>query len=154
MNFNVTINVTAYKNVSYCYFNITRGASIEVGNIVFNLSKLELSQNVSISNIGNYNLNVWCNNSFNFSTLKILPFTITSGAGSSGGSGGGSSIGDLFNKLTNQTQSGEICNPFFPKTQTAWDVFRKEKTWNAFRSFLHSYFDFVLCKGSAEIVPI
>jgi hypothetical protein len=89
INFSITDDL---NNLSYCYYNITRGASTEKVNTVLNISTYPyLNDSYNLSGQSTYNLNTWCNDSMGNNVTNIFPFTYSiipvtppSGGGSSG----------------------------------------------------------------------
>lgn len=80
--FNVVINSSDDLGLSYCYYNITRGASLEVANTqITNCS----SQSVTVSSDATYVLNVWVNDTFNKMNTTNQTFTVNTVVIPSGG---------------------------------------------------------------------
>src|SRR6185503_8126527 len=87
----LTINISTMNQsaLSYCFFNITRGASLEVANTAIANCR---NTTVSVSSDATYVINVWVNTTFNFIDMKNKTFTVTTNtppAASGGGGGGG-----------------------------------------------------------------
>jgi len=86
----ININLTIEEDylMSYCYYNITRGASVEVSNTAINCSN-PITTSIVTSD-ADYVFNIWINDSENQINSSSTSFTVdTSGDRPSGGGGGG-----------------------------------------------------------------
>lgn len=145
---NATINST-YGN-SYCYYNITRGASVEVANTPLNCS--QANSTATLSGAASYVLNVFANNTGGLISVSNLAFTYTpSGVTPPASPGGGGGARIVEENTTVQT--GKLCDATNPAFQDAWDKFKSEKSWSNFVPLWHAYWDNVLCKSAASLIP-
>lgn len=102
-SFPITINVTNnFTALSYCYFNITRGASVEIGNTqIINC----INTTTMVSGDANYIINVFANDSNNDRNTSSNAFIVNTGGGGGGSSGGGG--GGSTTIINNNGGSGE-----------------------------------------------
>lgn len=91
----INFSATDTNNISSCYYNLTRGESIEKSNTFLTSSTSYYNDTYALSGEATYVLNTWCNdtaNNFNASNLTLI-YTAPSGGGSpSGGGGGGGTV--------------------------------------------------------------
>lgn len=145
--FVVKINTSDWGGLDSCYFNITRGASVEVGTTrISNCSDL----NTSVSGEASYVLHVFVNDtSANFNYTAFY-FTYSTSSPPSGGGGGGSA--SFIDKLT--PVRGNICNSTEKPLSDSWKEFKKDMTWDNFKILWFSYWDYSRCKSAGSIIPL
>lgn len=150
--FNVDITANdSLSGLNYCYFNITRGASVEVVNTqITNCTTVS----TTVSADASYVINVWANDSANNQNTTNQSFTVasTGQVGGAGGGGGGGST-TIIQQLTSPIKAS-LCNPTYPKFTDAYQIFRKEPTFENFKGLWFSYWDYTLCKSAASIIPL
>lgn len=153
----IPVNITAADDyaLEYCYFNVTRGASLEVANTRINNC---VNSTFTVSGDANYVVHVCINDtsgnqncsSASFSTINYVP---PPSATVSGG-GGGSSFHpmDLFQE---RNQTGSLCIKFKPALDKAYDEARKASFGTETLKVLWiAFWDYVLCRSAASIIPI
>ena len=103
--FNVTISAWDNVNLSYCYGNITRGATVETSN--FPIDLIAQTESVTVTSDADYIFHASCNDTSNNINTSTIAFTVSTGlppSGPPGPSGGGSTtiviIGDATFDLT------------------------------------------------------
>ena len=159
-NESITINITTNStfNLSYCYYNITRGASTEKANTSLNISGIYAYENYTLSGEATYVVNVWCNDTFNSINTSSKTFVYAANGSTpvtpvSPGGGGGGAIVNIITQLTNKTTTN-ICEKNKAPLDAAWLEIKKETNWNKFVVLWRSYWDYSLCKSAATIIPI
>jgi len=136
--------------LSYCYYNITRGASTEVANTELNCSNPDTS--VIVSSDADYIIHVWINDSAgntDYSNSSFSVDTSTTPVSTSTG-GGGVSIVEILADIT----PSMVCAELYPSFEIAWETFKANKTWENFKIVWFAYFNYVFCESSASIIPI
>lgn len=151
---NVSINSSdSLSGLNYCYFNITRGASIEVPNTQITNC---LSIITSVSGDATYNIYVWSNDSAgNFNNTNksfivnagiVIPPTI------SGGGGGGGGTIKIIQQLTSPIKTS-LCDATITPFNDALDNFFKKQNLENFKILWYSYWNYSLCKNAASFIP-
>jgi len=146
----ILLNITNKTALSFCYFNITRGASTEVANTeIVNC----LNTTAVLSGEATYIINTWANNSYGYfnSTSKNFTVSLGGGGGGPGGGGGGSRIIELF--TVNKTKE-DICKPKESPYSNAYDSFIDKPSMQTFVDLVYAWFGYVPCKSAASIIPI
>lgn len=87
---NIDADIFATGNLSYCYYNITRGASIEKSNEAINCSNF--TDSYTLSGESTYSLNIWANQSGSISNSTSYPFTYSIPTPPASGGGGGGTV--------------------------------------------------------------
>ena len=107
---NITANDTA-NALQYCYFNITRGASLEVSNTQISNCQ-NSSATLSSGEIVTYTLNVFVNDTLNNINATSSTFTVSiSEAGGGGGGGGGTTIVNVpINETSLKICGNNVCD--------------------------------------------
>jgi len=85
-----TFSITDNVGLDYCFYNVTRGASLEIADDVIPCTTT--SKSLILSGDANYVLNIWANDTSGNSNLVSSSFTIDTsgdGNGDDGGGGGG-----------------------------------------------------------------
>lgn len=152
----IPINITAVDDwqLNYCYYNITRGASLEVANTQIAYCNYTTT---TVSGDATYIIHICVNDtsgnqncsSATFKTTNYISPPVVPGGG---GGGGGTQI---IQVLANQTSTSVFCDAkTYPPLKDAWDIFMKEKTWLNFIVLWKSYWNYSFCKSSAAIIPI
>ncbi len=102
-NVNFTINMTEYSNCSYLYYNVTRGASVEVSNTAITCTNntYNYTGNFTLSSYADYIMRVWANDTYNNPNYTTTSFTWSppSSGDSSSSGGGGSAPTIVFGDL-------------------------------------------------------
>lgn len=150
-NKTVTINITTAdeREADTCWFNISRGASTEVGN-----TQIENCHNstATVSSDADYVLWVFVNDTVGNTNVTSSAFTVdTSVPVVTGGGGGGTPI----TAVPEPTEFVSVCVSFEEIFRDSWENSKLEESiikkidlvWNAF-------WDFMLCKSASSIVPI
>lgn len=147
---NVPVNITALDDwqLDYCYFNVTRGASLEVSNTEI---KNCINTTFTVSGDANYIIHIFVNDTSgnnncsnaSFSTINYIP------PSSSSSSGGG---GYIVEKLTDPIQS-KVCKDQYPPFKEAWENFKENKSWENFKIVWYAYFSYTLCEAGASLIP-
>jgi uncharacterized membrane protein YgcG len=155
-SFNVTLNVSDKSGLSYCYFNITRGASLEVDNTEINVN--DKTMNTSVSGEATYTLKTWCNDSEGYYNLTSQAFTVSIGGGSSSGGGsagggGGFSLPEVIETASTPLPN-EVCNSRKDLFDYAWEKWKEEQTLDNFILIWYSIWDYSICNSGASIVPL
>lgn len=147
LSFNVNVTARDDFNISYCYFNITRGASIEVGNT--QLNPINFTELTSVTSEANYVCWVACNDTLNHINITNSSFSVSVSSGGTTGGGGGGFIEKVFQPITSQ-----VCDDLYPDLQTAWEIFLEDRTWENFKGIWFSFWNYSLCKNSASFIPL
>lgn len=142
----IPINFSAVDNValSVCYFNVTRGASLEIANTYINCSA---NTTLTVSGDATYLFNMCINDTFNnqncsSATFKTVSYIPPPSPPSSPTGGGGSFT--IFNQsLTNETLAPNLENKLFASlSQPAF-------IWNG---VLITWFTLILIVGSISLL--
>lgn len=153
---NVPINISARDDIglSYCYFNITRGASLEVANTQITNC---VYTTFTVSGDANYIAHVFVNDTKGKANYTSASFTITNyvppSSSSGGGGGGGFQITNIINTLSGEIKT-PICDELKPQYQQALDNFLKETSFKNFRTLWFAFWNLGICKNSASIIPL
>jgi len=150
------INITAADDsqLDYCFFNVTRGASLEVANTeIANCNTTTFTVSGDATYIFNACVNDTSGNqncsSTTFKTVNYIP--PPSSPSSSGG--GGSFIRDIITTETMPEVSS--CEPFGPAFNEAFTKAREESFgFESIKILWNAFWDVVLCKSAASIIPI
>ncbi len=145
-NADITINfsISDEKGISYCYYNITRGASLEKVNTVLTSP---YNNTHTLSGEATYSINIWCNDTSNVESFETYSL-IYSVADISGGGGGG---GGTIEIIEEEQLTCEIYNDPF---NDAWEVLKEEQSIENLVNFWNAYWDKALCDSASSIVPI
>lgn len=149
-----TINITARDDyqVGTCYYNITRGASLEIANTQI----ADCSQTTAqLSGEGTYTVWVRINDTsgnFNITNQTFIASQSTPGGGGGGGGGGAFYPVQLENG-TGQYVPGQ-CDRVYPPLAEQWPVFQADPTFDNFKILWYRFWNYDLCKSAASIVVI
>lgn len=105
--FDLNYDIQSALNLSYCYFNITRGASTEISNTVLDISSYPSVNytNITVSSDADYKINTWCNDSSSLGQYSQASFTVdTTGNATGGGGGGGGGTSITIVGMTDETR--------------------------------------------------
>lgn len=150
----INFSANATYGIENCSYNITRGASTEKTNTyITNFSGIYFNDSALLSGEATYSLNIYCNNTGGIGIITNKTFVysaiVTPGQASSGGGGGGSIIASLTEVVANQ-----VCSSLLPSTETSWSNFRKEMSWQNFKTFWFAFMNYALCENSASLIPV
>lgn len=151
-NIPVSINASDDWQLDYCYFNVTRGASLEVSNAVIANCK---NTTFTVSGDATYVIHVYINDTSGNSNSTSATFKTTNYVPpptSSGPSGGGGVPPTI--EAANATAKVQICEKNYPPLLTAWTNFKTEKSWTNFVIVWYAYWDYATCKSAANIIPL
>jgi hypothetical protein len=134
--------------LSACWYNVTRGASLEIDNTFINCS---LNTTFTVSSDANYILNLCVNDTINNKNCTSASFKTTAyiPVSSSPGSGGGGFI----QKLT-EVSNLKICDATEAPFSTAWTDFKANKNWANFKVLWRAFWNVSLCKSGASIIGV
>ena len=147
----VSFNVSLFDlNASYCYYNVTRGASTEIADT--NISCSNISGIFVVSSDANYVFWVWSNDSVNHQNLTNISFAVSSSVLGSGGGGGG---GSWIQEYINITATQSICIKYQDAFLSAIQSTKQEKSFfKKFNVLWTKFWDYMLCKSASSIIPI
>lgn len=152
----IPLNFTAYDTwqLETCYYNITRGASLEIAN-----TNINCSQNTTFTVSGDASYIIWMcindtsgNNNCTSNSFKTTNYVAPPVAPPAPGGGGGTIV-QIINALTTNV-TANICKPTYPALSTSWIDFKKELSWTSFKKLWYSYWDYSLCNSAASIIPL
>jgi len=162
LGLNLSINISETiepNNLSYCYFNITRGASLEVANTEIPNCTFG---NTTISGYATYTIHIWVNNSLNTASKLDQQFIASDTGGiiiinppavtSPSGGGGGSSI-PIAEQLTTPI-SKKLCEATYEPLNSAWKEFINDPSFETFKKLWFAYTDSAFCQAGASLVPV
>jgi len=157
----ITINATGNdsaitcsktSSLQTCYYNITRGASLETANTNFlNLSQLWAI--VTLSGDASYVIWVGCNDTLGNSNYSSSNFTI-SGSGTTPPSISPSGGGSIIQKMVSTEVEESICIPFKETFYNYWDKRKDGYTWIFIKGLWQPFWDHIICESASSIVPI
>jgi hypothetical protein len=146
------LNITVPDIVSYCFFNITKGASIEIANTTLSQFGSTDFFNISVvlSGDGTYNLWIWCNDSSNNWNQTNLSFTASTSVSPGGGGGGGVRIIEVLQNITTSTICLESTTTF-NQAYSQWRI--NIFDWPKFKVMWFALWNNSNCVSSASLVP-
>lgn len=154
----IPLNFTAVDNyyLSYCYYNVTRGASLEIAN-----TQITNCQNTTftVSGDANYVINLCANDTTSNINCTSASFTTSNYVapptpGSPGGGGGGSVTIEKIIETLKEKLPTKICDKGLLPLKDAWKDFKDKKSWDTFKTLWYSYWDYTLCKNAASFIPV
>jgi len=150
---NIKINISVYdlSGTDYCYFNITRGASLEVSN-----TEIPNCQNTTatLSGYADYMIYVFANDTFNHINWTNKSFTISELSVSGGGGGGGAVVTQILETLLPEQGEGLTCIPLYDSLKNKWEIIQKDKSWSSVKEFLLALYDSLVCGSASSIIKI
>jgi len=147
---NITVSVIELGGLSYCRYNITKGASTEKANTEIDVSDNTLNVSYTVSSdLTTYVINVWCNDTnSNFNETNLSVAVDTTGVGVVGGGGGVPSPVASVSYQSLCVSYKIVFGDARVLAQQEEGIFEKIKLlWTAF-------WDYVLCASASSIVPI
>lgn len=148
-NIDILINATDNAETSYCFYNITRGASLEVANTEINC--LNGNATETMSAYGSYVLWVFANDSVNNINVSNSAFSLSATASPSGGGGGGSWSEPILREEVEES----ICIPFRIKFYDIWEIAKQEEDiFEKIKLIWNAFWDYILCQSASSIIPI
>lgn len=147
----IPVNITALDNdgISNCYFNITRGASLEVLS-----TRIDNCANTTFIVSGNavYVIHILVNDTTGNINISEATFTTTSYIPppviiTPGGGGGG-----IIEKLI--PEKAKICEPAELPFSVAWANFNNDKSFENLKNLWYAFWDLSLCKSGASIIGV
>lgn len=145
------VNITASDDyaLSYCFFNVTRGSSLEISN-----TEIPNCQNVSAVVSGDADYTIWVtandtSNNINITSqsFKVVTTTII-GGGAVGGGGGSIVIINESGKLIMQ----DVCKQYKPPFEEKWDDLKQDINIDGIIGIWDYFWDYTLCKSAGSIV--
>ena len=146
--FSVNISITDLSNSSaYCWFNITRGAGLEIAN-----TEIPSCLNITavVSSYADYVINVGANDTLKHTNSTSKSFTISS-ADLGGGGGGGGTIIEIIKEALIQ-EPNLVCESFYPSFSESWIKFFHEINLVNFVSMFRSLYDYIICGSASSII--
>lgn len=150
----IPINFSAVDNwmMDTCYYNVTRGASLEIANTYINCST---NASFVVSGDASYVFHMCVNDTSgnqncsrtSFKTVGYVPYVPPAPPG--GGGGGGTIIEQLTKTVTSN-----ICDATYPPFKVAWASFNENKSWANFKEVWYSFWNYALCNNAASIIPL
>lgn len=143
----------SYWPKSYCYYNITRGASLEVSNT--EIVGCTNTTYFNVSGDATYSANFWANDSDGNAAMVSQSFTVsTSSAGTSGGSSSGGG-GGLIASLTEERKIGKLCEPYKADFKKAWQEAKQANySSESLINLWNAYWNSGICGSVSSIVPL
>ena len=138
LTFEVDVDVADDTANSYCYFNITRGASQEVANT--EIPSCDKVNTTVSSDSTDYTIWVFANDTWNNVNTTSFSFNVNTGSGGSGGGGGGGGASVIIGSILETQVFDSICIDYKKD-------FVEDKTWDTF-------WNLIFCRSAASIVPI
>lgn len=152
LTFDVNITANDTFGISYCSYNITRGASTEVGTTSINL--VNFTEPATVSSYATYNLNIFCNDTYNNFNLTSKTIVISAPVVGNGGGGGGIvTLKEIITKLIPEISPEIVCKDFDIAFQEAWQKFKEgEKNLDSFKEMFKEFFNAIICRSSSSII--
>lgn len=148
---NIPLNITANDNhaLDYCYFNVTRGASLEKANTkISNCSYMTFT----VSGDATYVIHICINDTSNNQNCSSATFVTTDYVPPAAPGGGGG--GWRPTEEDEEKEKEVFCDPLLPSLEEAWDNFMEKLDFETFTKLWFAFWNYGTCKQTASFLPI
>ena len=152
---NLNISVNNATSLSYCFYNVTKGASTEISNNnSINYTTNQINDSFVVSSDGDFIFNIWCNDtSSNFNMTNSSFSVSTTSSQSTSGGGGGGSISII--KILTEVKNISFCSIQEEPLKQSWkDWLSSPKSFKKFKIFWKNIWNFSNCLEAGSIIPL